>query len=78
MARQVIEERRSPQTLAKDFGVSPQTVFRWLKRYRQEGERGLTDRSSRPHTIPNRYPPPTEELKKALFAALHTPRPPLG
>ena len=31
-------------------GVSVRTAYKWLKRYRQEGPDGLTDRSSRPHS----------------------------
>jgi len=38
--------------LAEHFGVSRPTVYRWLSRYREEGEGGLEDRSRRPHTSP--------------------------
>lgn len=37
-------------------GVSPQTAYKWLRRYSQEGRAGLRDRSSRanhrPHALP--------------------------
>ena len=37
---------------AAAFGVSVQTVRKWLRRYRAEGETGLRDRSSRPRRSP--------------------------
>jgi transposase InsO family protein len=37
-------------------GVSERTAFRWLARWRAEGEAGLLDRSSAPHRIPHRTP----------------------
>lgn len=42
--------------VAGEMGVSRRTAFKWLKRYREEGEPGLEDRSSRPHRHPNRTP----------------------
>lgn len=36
---------------AEAAGVSRATVYKWLRRYRQEGVPGLRDRSSRPHRI---------------------------
>ena len=38
------------------MGVSRRTAFKWQRRYREEGESGLMDRSSRPHQVPNRTP----------------------
>ena len=37
-------------------GVSRQTVYKWLNRFREGGRRGLEDRSSRPHRIPVQTP----------------------
>jgi len=36
------------------LGVSVRTVYKWRNRYREEGHAGLQDRSSRPHTSPDR------------------------
>src|SRR5690625_7347031 len=36
------------------MGISRQCAHYWLKRYDQEGEDGLYDRSSRPHHSPRR------------------------
>lgn len=38
--------------LAREFGVSRQTVLKWRQRYLAEGRAGLRDRSSRPHRSP--------------------------
>ena len=47
---------------AEAAGVSRQTVYRWLRRWRNEGEAGLVDRTSRPHRCPTRLAAGTEEL----------------
>lgn len=39
---------------AEAAGVSERTACKWLKRYREEGESGLADRSSAPRRVPNR------------------------
>jgi transposase InsO family protein len=39
-------------TAAEAAGISRQTAAKWLERYRAEGAAGLTDRSSRPHSMP--------------------------
>ena len=46
---------------AESVGVSRQTAYRWVKRFREEGEAGLQDRSSRPHNSPNQVPGGVEE-----------------
>lgn len=40
---------RALQQVAAEFGISVKTVHKWLQRYRNEGVRGLQDRSCRPH-----------------------------
>lgn len=40
--------------VAKAMGVSRQCAHRWVARYDAEGDAGLEDRSSRPHTMPTR------------------------
>ena len=42
---------------AEAAGVSRQTVYKWLGRFREGGIEALWDRSSRPHRIPVRTPP---------------------
>ncbi len=38
---------------AQAAGVSVRTTYKWLRRFREEGEAGLMDRSSRPHSCPH-------------------------
>ncbi len=40
--------------IAAAMGVSRKCVRTWIARYDAEGEAGLADRSSRPHTSPTR------------------------
>ena len=40
--------------LSREFNVSRHTVRKWIGRDAQEGEAGLVDRSSRPHSMPTR------------------------
>ena len=41
---------------AQAAAVTVRTVYKWLKRFREEGFLGLFDRSSRPHRSPGRLP----------------------
>jgi transposase-like protein len=40
-----------PGEVAKQLGVSRQTVAKWVRRWRAEGLTGLADRSSQPHRL---------------------------
>ena len=55
-----------PGEVAKQLGISRQTVYKWMGRWRTEGEAGLLDRSSRPHRSPRRTSP---ETTAAIVAA---------
>ncbi|KPC64657.1 IS481 family transposase [Streptomyces chattanoogensis] len=46
--------------VAAEMGISRTTAHKWLRRFVAEGEPGLRDRSSRPHTTPHRTPADTE------------------
>jgi putative transposase len=37
--------------LCQDFGISRTNAYKWLRRYRQQGEAGLEDRSRRPLSV---------------------------
>lgn len=54
---------------AESMGVSRETAYRWLRRYRGEGLAGLEDLSSRPHRSPRQTPVEVEdricELRRA-------------
>jgi transposase InsO family protein len=47
-------------------GVSVRTVSKWRRRYREEGEQGLLDRSSAPASVPSR----TDEARVDVIASL--------
>ena len=67
--RLIIERYRAgwPQAhIASAMGVSRTCVRTWVTRYETEGEPGLMDRSSRPHTSPTRTAP---EMAEAVVAA---------
>jgi transposase len=40
--------------IAKAMGISRKCVKTWIDRYAAEGEAGLADRSSRPHSMPTK------------------------
>ncbi|GEM90594.1 IS481 family transposase [Oceanithermus desulfurans NBRC 100063] len=50
----IIHEGLPVREVAKAQGVSPRTAYKWLRRFREEGEAGLYDRSSRPCRSPRR------------------------
>ncbi len=62
MVLRVIEEGEPVARVARGMGLSRQCVSKWVRRYREEGEAGLEDRSSRPRCSPMRTSPAVEEL----------------
>lgn len=50
----------SMAALCRRFGISRETGYLWLRRYRSDGVGGLTNRSSRPHHSPRQTPPAME------------------
>jgi transposase InsO family protein len=57
MIRRVQVEGWSVGATAVAAAVTPHTVYKWLKRFEQEGFLGLYDRSSRPHSSPQQLTP---------------------
>lgn len=56
LARKVVDDGWSISAAADYFRVSYPTAAKWTKRYLELGADGMADRSSRPHTHPNRTP----------------------
>src|SRR5437899_9609698 len=52
----VIADGRTVAEVAKDWGVSRQTMPGWLARYEEEGLEGLNNRSHRPAHSPHQMP----------------------
>lgn len=55
--------------LCRQFGISRKTGYKWLDRHRIEGDRGLCDRSRRPHHIVRTTPADVEEALVAMREA---------
>ena len=59
-------------------GVSQRTACKWLRRFREEGEAGLADRSSAPRRMPTRTAPERVEailaLRELRFTAARSPK----
>jgi transposase len=51
---------------ARSFCTTPKTVRKWIKRYKEEGIKGLEDRSKAPHNIPHKTSKELEEKIKEL------------
>ena len=58
LARLIVDLGWPVARAAERYDVSWPTAKRWADRYRQLGEGGMSDRSSRPHRSPNRTPRP--------------------
>jgi transposase InsO family protein len=66
MVRRVLEEGIALTEAAEAAGVSARTAGKWVRRYREEGEAGLFDRSSAPRRVHNVTPPERVEAIAAL------------
>jgi transposase len=66
MVRRVVEQGWSLSKAAAAAEVSERTCSKWVRRYLAEGESGLFDRSSAPHSIPHRTPEDRVEVIAAL------------
>ena len=62
LVRRVREQNEPVMVVATAFGVSPATVRKWVRRFIEEGQAGLDDRSSRPHRL--RRPTPARVVER--------------
>lgn len=56
LVRRILDGQR-PEEAAQAAGVSVRTAYKWLKRFRDEGQQGLQNRSSRALHCPHATPP---------------------
>jgi transposase InsO family protein len=70
LCRRVVDDEWSLGEAAAAAEVSERTAGKWVRRFRQEGETGLLDRSSAAHNVHNR----TCELRIQAIAALRRVR----
>ena len=61
LVERVCRQGRPVAHVAKELGISRQCAHRWVGRFLAEGEPGLLDRSSRPHSCPRRTPAEVED-----------------
>ncbi len=55
----------SMRALCRRFRISAPTAYKWLRRFQQEGSKGLADRSHRPHRQPRQS---SAELEQRVLA----------
>ncbi|OYW40132.1 MAG: IS481 family transposase, partial [Hydrogenophilales bacterium 12-61-10] len=60
MVERILQHGLRPEEAAQSAGVSVHTAYKWLRRFHEEGEHGLVDRSSRPHHCPHALPEATQ------------------
>ena len=55
------EGERTMAELCREFGISRQAGYKWRRRYREGGVKGLAERGRRPHRSPRKTPEQIEE-----------------
>jgi len=75
LARKVVFEAIPLSVAASEFNVSSTTAAKWARRFRQCGEQGMLDRSSRPELSPRRLSADKtdDQCKDLLVSILHRP-----
>jgi transposase len=66
LVERVIEEGWPVVAAAAAAGISERTVYRWVSRFRLEGNAGLHDRSSRPLRSPRQLPAASVDAIRCL------------
>ena len=78
LRREAVELASHPEAnlsqVARRFGVSRRTLYKWLWRWEEQGEAGLRDRSRRPRSSPRR----TVESMEQRVVDLRLSRPTWG
>ena len=65
LVRRILEHGQRPFEAAQAMGVSARTAYKWLARYRAQGQPGLYEGSSRPARCPHRLP---EAIRQRIVA----------
>jgi transposase-like protein len=66
LVQRITELGWPPAQAAEALGVSRATAYKWLARYRTQGQAGLADRSSRPRRCPHALP--ASQVRRVLVA----------
>jgi len=59
---QAVKENANISMLCRRYGITRVTGYKWLRRFKDEGEAGIVERSRRPHNSPMRTSAATERL----------------
>lgn len=59
--QEALKENANIRALCREYGITPRTGYKWIKRYKEQGEIGLYDRDRRPKHSPRRSSPQMEE-----------------
>ncbi len=70
LIERVVGDHRPVAHVVEELGVYRATGYKWLARWRAEGDDGLHDRSSTAHRIPSKTPAETETRVCALRTTL--------
>ena len=57
---EALKENAKIRGLCRDYGISPRTGYKWIRRYKEQGESGLYERSRRPRHSPGKSNPQVE------------------
>lgn len=58
---EALKENANIRALCREYGIRPRTGYKWIKRYKEQGETGLYDRNRRPKHSPRKSSPLVEE-----------------
>ena len=61
--QEALKENANIRALCREYGITPRTGYKWIKRYQEQGEVGLYDHSRRPRHSPRRSSPMLEEAE---------------
>lgn len=61
-----IKSETNIRELCRRFGISAKTGYKWIRRFSEEGEQGLENRTCRPKKSPSRTPPTQEKTVVAM------------
>ena len=64
--QEALKENANIRALCREYGITPRTGYKWIKRYQEQGEVGLYDRSRRPKHSPRRSSPMLEEAVRTV------------
>ena len=78
LCRRVVDDRWSLTKAAEAAEVSERTAGKWVRRFRDQGQAGLLDRSSAARNVHNRTPEARIQaiaaLRRLRFTARRSPR----